>query len=202
MPAVAEDLPYRTRILANDGRWVLADLDALEGRLADQAVPRPFREFRPDHDSGLDPMDPRQPRGRIDGWLGALDGPQRCEELATGTRVDPAPDLARMPEMTVFVDRNHQRADVLVRPLTFEPANHHQLLFPAKLDLEPRSGSPAGLVDAVATLGNDALELLLPRGLQKRLSIGLDVRGEVHHGVRLERPAQQRLAVLERNVEQ
>src|SRR5207237_1144021 len=44
--------------------------------------------------------------------------------------------------------------------------------------------------------------LLLPRGLQKRLSIGLDVRGEVHHGVRLERPAQQRLAVLERNVEQ
>src|SRR4029077_5868154 len=100
------------------------------------------------------------------------------------------------------VPRAHRRAEILVRPFTFEPADDNKLLFSPELDLEPGAGTPARLVDAVPSLGDDALQLLLPRSLQERLPISLDVGREMRHVARFEDAPEERLAILERHVQQ
>ena len=116
-------------------------------------------------------MHPGKPRCGVDGWVRALDGAQRREELAAGSGVDPAPHLACVVQVPIHVHRHDQRAQVLVSPLSLEPADHHQLLLAPQLDLQPGARSPTGLVDAVPALGDDPLQLLLPGRLQERLPV-------------------------------
>ena len=107
-----------------------------------------------------------------------------------------------MPQVPVLVHRDDQRAEVLVRALSLEPASNDQLLLAPELDLEPRSGSAPRLVGTVPALGDDPLQFLLACGLQKRLAVRLDVWREVDHRVWPEHAAQQRLALVQRDAEQ
>ena len=143
-------------------------------------------------------MNAGQPRGWVECCVRTLDLAQGGQELATGAGVDPAPHLARVPQVPVFVHGDDQRAEILVRALSLEPASDDQLLLPPELDLQPRAGPAPRLVGAVPALGDDPLQFLLACGLP----VGLDVWREVDHRIGPEHAAQHRLALVQRDVEQ
>ena len=201
-PSSLHDARDRHRILAHDRGRIALRLDALERRGAQQAVSRPLRELRADHHSRLHPPGVRQPwrvferRGRPPRRL------ERREQLATRSLVEAAADLAGVVQGPLGVDRDDQRADIVHAPLSRQPTHHHQLLIQAKLDLQPVGRSPAGLVAAIAALGDDPLQVALRRGMHERLPVAHHVRRRADDRVRAQHVGKQSLPVLERHVDE
>ena len=181
---------------------VLVRLEALVRRLAQQPVRGPLGELDADDQPRLDPARTLQARRGIERRVGSLDLLELRAQLAPGAGVEPAADLAGVHPAVAAANGEDERAEVHGAPLPRQPADDDDLLLEAHLELEPRLAAPIRLVRRAPQLGDDALELLLPRRLEERDPVGLDVAGVADHRVRAQAAAEQALALLERHVEQ
>ena len=150
----------------------------------------------------LDPARLRQPWLLDQRRVRPADRLHGGQQLLAHPRIDAAPDLPGMAQAALIVHGHDQRAQVLVGPLSRQPADDHDLLLAAQLDLQPVPAAAAGLVGAEPALGHDPLQSLLGRRLREVDALAHDVGGVAHQPVGPQHPAQQVLAVLERHVHQ
>ncbi len=147
-------------------------------------------------------MDTPDGRRVGDRWVFDRQLVEPSPELGPRGGREAAADLAGVSEGAVLEGGHEQRAESGVGALAQLEADHHQLLLPADLHLEPGARPLARVVGRSAQLGDDALHAVFPGGVEEGLAIGLDV-GQVAHPVGVpEHASQEPLAVLERHAEQ
>ena len=159
--SAARTAPAVATAARDDRQRVAARLEALERRLADEAVARPAAELGADHELGPDPVTSpgRRPSGPCSPWAAAgrtaaSSIGQRLELSRAGSLriapVEPGADLAGEPQLAVLVDADGDGPELPRVALARRPAADDELLLGPDLDLQPGRASAAGLVPASA----------------------------------------------------
>src|SRR5204862_3788569 len=168
--------------LAHDLRGLLVVAQALVGGRAQHARARPLTELDLGDQARLG--EDRLARGVRPGGVErrglAL---ERGEQAAQAVELGPGEtgaDATGEPQRTVLPDSHEQRADAVAAPsLPRQPAADHELLALDVLDLHPVGAAPPGLVRAVQSLRDDALEALRLAGGEHLLAVADDVVGRL-----------------------
>src|SRR5439155_18261996 len=103
---------------------------------------------------------------------------------------------------TPLLDAHAPRSQIARVACARRVAPHDQLLLGTDLDLEPGRHALAGLVAAIAPLGDDPLEVSLPRGFVESDPLALDVCCVADPRVLPQHALEKTLPMLEWHVEQ
>ena len=187
------------------GVRILAEVEALVGRLPHEPVASPARELGANHD--FRPQPDRAPGYGARWRLGERrrihdERLQGRQQLGADPVVEPGTDLACVAKGAVLVHADEQRTELHGLAGPAGHAAHDELLLGPDLDLLPGHGARAGHIGRVAILGHDPFEPANPGGLEEGDPIPGDVLAQAHPGIGSQRLGEQAPPGLERFVEQ
>ena len=83
--------------------------------------------------------------------------------------VEPSPDISDPPQLLVFIDANHERAQIVAVALRLSEPADDKLLFGDDFNLQPIAAALL-FVSAAGVLGDDPLQTVLASRLQHFLA--------------------------------
>src|SRR5262247_3611516 len=169
-----------------------------EGRLPDTAIARPLGKTNAAHEPRLDPVVPASGRRSLrKRRCGARQRPELLDDERECPVVEARAHLRDVDQLAALVEAQMERAEVSARALGYGVAADDELLLELALDLEPLPRAP-GDVEAVALLGDHALEPLLAGGVEEFGAVALDVIAVSDDAARGHQESETLLARLER----